>query len=147
MSAFVSHHRHEQRTRGCDECDRRRHVARRRDVRFGHCDAGQLQRHVPVNCNLGSLAVGGSAIVTIVVTPSAAGQIINTATVTASESDSDSTNNTASTTTLIQPAAASPTMLDDNLTVSTVITGLDQPTSSPLSDQTIFLFWRRRPAK
>ena len=83
----------------------------------------------PVNCNLGNLAVGGSAIITIIVTPSASGQITNSATVSASESDFDSTNNTASTTTLIQPAAASPTMLDDNLTVSTVVAGLDQPTS------------------
>jgi uncharacterized repeat protein (TIGR01451 family) len=83
----------------------------------------------PVNCALGTLAVGSSAIVTIVVTPSAAGQITNTATVSGSESDFDSSNNSASATTLIQPAAPSPVMLDNNLTVSTVITGLDQPTS------------------
>src|SRR5215213_7944262 len=82
-----------------------------------------------MNCNLGSLAVIGSAIVTIVVTPSSSGQITNSVTVAGAEPDPDSTNNTASTTTLIQPAAPSPIMLDDNLTVSTVITGLDQPTS------------------
>ena len=82
-----------------------------------------------VSCNLGSLAVGAIAIVTIVVTPSAAGQVVNSASATANEPDPDSSNNTASTTTLIQPAAPSPVMLDDNLTVSTVITGLDQPTS------------------
>jgi len=90
---------------------------------------GNCNGTTTVNCNLGSLTVGASAIVTIVVTPSANGQITNSATVTATETDSDSTNNTASATTLIQPAAPSPTMLDDNLTVSTVITGLDQPTS------------------
>jgi uncharacterized repeat protein (TIGR01451 family) len=83
----------------------------------------------PVTCNLGSLDVDSSAIVIIVITPSAAGQITNTATVSANETDSDTTNNTAAITTVIQPAASSPTMLDDNLTVSTVITGLDQPTS------------------
>jgi uncharacterized repeat protein (TIGR01451 family) len=82
-----------------------------------------------VNCILGTLAVGSSAIVTINVTPSAAGQITNSATVNASESDFDSTNNSSTITTLIQPAAASPTMLDDNLTVTTVVVGLDQPTS------------------
>jgi uncharacterized repeat protein (TIGR01451 family) len=82
-----------------------------------------------VTCNLGSLAVGGNAIVTIVVTPSSAGQITNSATVFGTEADPDSTNNSAPATTLIQPAAPLPTMLDDNLTVSTVITGLDQPTS------------------
>jgi uncharacterized repeat protein (TIGR01451 family) len=83
----------------------------------------------PVICNLGSLDVDSSAIVTIVVVPSSAGQITNSATVSASESDSDSTNNTAIVTTVIQPAVSTPTMLDDNLTVSTVIAGLDQPTS------------------
>jgi uncharacterized repeat protein (TIGR01451 family) len=82
-----------------------------------------------VTCSLGSLAVGGSAIVTIVVTPGSPGQVINSATVVGSENDPDLTNNSATTTTLIQPAAPSPAMLDDNLTVSTVITGLDQPTS------------------
>ena len=83
----------------------------------------------PVVCNLGSLDVDSSATVTIVVVPASAGQITNSATVSATESDSDSTNNTAAVTTVIQPAASTPAMLDDNLTVSTVITGLDQPTS------------------
>ena len=83
----------------------------------------------PVNCNLGSLTAGSSAIVTIVVTPSTPGQIVNSATVSRNESDFDSTNNSATVTTLIQAAAASPVMLDDNLMVSTIVTGLDQPTS------------------
>ncbi|HZN00764.1 MAG TPA: PQQ-dependent sugar dehydrogenase, partial [Pyrinomonadaceae bacterium] len=97
----------------------------------------------PVNCNIGSLAVGASAIVTIVVTPSTAGEIVNTATVSAGETDSDSSNNTATTTTLIQPAAASPTMLDDNLTVSTVVAGLDQPTSLAFIGPNDFLVLER----
>jgi len=90
---------------------------------------GNCNGSAPVICNLGSLDVDSSATVTIVVVPGSAGQITNSATVSASESDSDSTNNTAAVTTVIQPAASTPTMLDDNLTVSTVITGLDQPTS------------------
>ncbi len=90
---------------------------------------GNCNGTATVNCNLGSLAVGGSAIVTIVVTPTSAGQITNSVSVTGNEADPNSSNNTATTTTLIQPAAPSPIMLDDNLTVSTVITGLDQPTS------------------
>ena len=101
----------------------------------------------PVNCNLGSLAVGASAIVTIVVTPSSPGQITNSATVSASESDFDTSNNTASTTTLIQPAAASPVMLDDNLTVSTVIAGLDQPTSMAFIGPNDFLVLERATGK
>ncbi len=101
----------------------------------------------PVNCNLGGLAVGGSAIVTIVVTPSASGQITNSATVSASESDFDSTNNTASTTTVIQPVAATPSMLDDNLTVSTVVAGLDQPTSIAFIGANDFLVLERATGK
>jgi glucose/arabinose dehydrogenase len=54
---------------------------------------------------------------------------VNSATVSGAEADPDASNNSASATTLIQPAAPAPVMLDDNLTVSTVITGLDQPTS------------------
>lgn len=83
----------------------------------------------PVNCSVGNINVGGNAIVTITVTPSSAAQVVNSATVSANETDSDSSNNSAAATTLIQPAAPSPIMLDDNLTVSTVVTGLDQPTS------------------
>jgi uncharacterized repeat protein (TIGR01451 family) len=83
----------------------------------------------PVNCTVGSLTAGSSAIITIVVTPSAQGPIVNSATVSASESDFDLTNNSASITTSIQAAAVSPTMVDSNLTVSTVFTGLNQPTS------------------
>jgi uncharacterized repeat protein (TIGR01451 family) len=83
----------------------------------------------PVICSLGSLDVDSSAIVTVVVGPSSAGQITNSATVSGGDNDPDSTNNTAAVTTVIQPAASTPTMLDDNLTVSTVIAGFDQPTS------------------
>src|SRR6185503_6802472 len=71
------------------------------------------------------------------------GQITNSATVSASESDFDTSNNTASTTTVIQPAAASPVMLDDNLTVSTVISGLDQPTSLAFIGPNDFLVLER----
>ncbi len=83
----------------------------------------------PVNCSIGSLAVGGSAVITIRVTPNSQGQIDNSANVAATETDFDSSNNTASTTTPIQPASASPQMLDANLTVTTLVNGLNQPIS------------------
>ncbi|HEY6122554.1 MAG TPA: PQQ-dependent sugar dehydrogenase [Pyrinomonadaceae bacterium] len=82
-----------------------------------------------VNCLLGNLPVGANAVITIVVGPSVPGQVTNTASVTASETDFDTTNNTATITTLVQAAAVSPVMLDPNLTVSTVVSGLIQPTS------------------
>ena len=108
---------------------------------------GNCNGTTTVNCNLGGLTVGSSAIVTIIVTPSATGQLINSATVTGTEIDSDSTNNTASATTLIQPAAPSPVMLDDNLTVSTVITGLDQPTSMAFIGTNDFLVLEKASGK
>jgi uncharacterized repeat protein (TIGR01451 family) len=83
----------------------------------------------PVNCSLGNLSVGAIAVVTIVVTPSTPGQLTNTASVTATETDFDTTNNSATINTLVQPAAVSPTMLDPNLTVTTTVSGLNQPTS------------------
>jgi uncharacterized repeat protein (TIGR01451 family) len=82
-----------------------------------------------VSCILGSLPVGASAIVTINVTPTAQGQVANSATVSSSEGDFDNSNNTSTATVQVLPAAASPTMLDQNLTVSTVVQGLNQPTS------------------
>ena len=90
---------------------------------------GSCSGAATVSCNLGSLANGASAIVTIVVVPFAEGQISNTATASASESDFDTSNNSSPISLFIQGVAASPTMLDDNLTVSTVATGLDQPTA------------------
>jgi aldose sugar dehydrogenase len=82
-----------------------------------------------VDCNLGNLAVGASAIVTINVIPSTTGQLSNTASVTSNESDIDLTNNSSSITTFIQTAAVTPTMLDPNLTVSMVVSGFNQPTT------------------
>ena len=47
-----------------------------------------------ITCDLGGLAVGASATITIVVTPTQAGEILNTATVDGNEEDRDLTNNT-----------------------------------------------------
>src|SRR5215217_4092092 len=118
-------------------------------VAFGSATATQSSCNGsgPVNCNVGSLAVGGSAIVTIVVTPSSPGQIINSVTATRSESDFDSTNNSAAITTVIQPAAVSPTMLDENLSVSTLVSGLDQPTGIAFLGTNDFLVLERATGK
>jgi uncharacterized repeat protein (TIGR01451 family) len=100
-----------------------------------------------VNCSVGSLAVGASSIITIVVTPSAPGQISNTATVTGNETDFDSSNNSASTSTLIQSPAVSPSMLDPNLTVNTVSSGFNQPTSMAFIGANDFLILERTTGK
>ncbi len=61
-----------------------------------------------VMASLGDLAVGASATVTIVVTPSAAGSLTNTADVTANEPDPDPSNNSVTVTTPINPAPPLP---------------------------------------
>jgi uncharacterized repeat protein (TIGR01451 family) len=55
----------------------------------------------PVACDLGSLDSAASATVTVVVTPSAPGQISNTATVAAAEPDPDASNDSATVTTTV----------------------------------------------
>lgn len=107
----------------------------------GACSPG------PVNCGLGDLAAGASAVITIVVTPSTPGQISNTASVSSSETDSDTSNNSATVNTVIQAAAVSPQMLDANLTVSTVISGLNQPTSMAFLGVNDFLILEKATGK
>jgi uncharacterized repeat protein (TIGR01451 family) len=93
----------------------------------------------PVTCAIGSLPANATAIVTIVVTPTTSGQLVNSATVSASETDNISSNNTASITTQIQPAPGNPSMLDPNLSVHTVLTGLSQPTGIALFGNAFFV--------
>jgi uncharacterized repeat protein (TIGR01451 family) len=68
-----------------------------------------------VVASLGDLAVGASATVTIIVTPSAAGSLTNTADVTANEPDPDPSNNNATVTTTINPVPPLPAV---NLSVT-----------------------------
>src|SRR5207249_1720154 len=59
-----------------------------------------------VSCNLGTLVNGGSATVTIVVTPTQAGGISNTASVAANEFDPNPDNNSATQGTTVNPPSA-----------------------------------------
>jgi uncharacterized repeat protein (TIGR01451 family) len=54
-----------------------------------------------INCGLGTINPGASAIVTVIVTPPAVRTIVNTATVTSNETDSFPVNNTATVQTLV----------------------------------------------
>lgn len=56
-------------------------------------------------CNLGTLNSGANAIVTIAVTPTAAGSITNTAVVAGNEADFNQNNNTATASSTVQAAA------------------------------------------
>jgi uncharacterized repeat protein (TIGR01451 family) len=89
---------------------------------------GACQGTTTVTCNFGNLATGRSATATIVVTPQATGQISNTATAAASETDPDTADNSATTLTTVITQANGPSLLDPNLSVKTVVTGLSQPT-------------------
>jgi uncharacterized repeat protein (TIGR01451 family) len=77
----------------------------------GTCTGGRV-----VTCALGSLEVGGSASITIVVRPLSPGLVVNTATVTGAETDSNPADNTSSAVTRVKgpfapPAARCPQLL------------------------------------
>ena len=69
----------------------------------GTCTGGRI-----VRCALGSLEVGGSASVTIVVRPLSPGLVLNTATVTGAETDSNPADNTSSARTRVNGPFAPP---------------------------------------
>jgi uncharacterized repeat protein (TIGR01451 family) len=76
-----------------------------------------------ITCDLGGITNGRSATVIIVVTPQTPGQITNTASVSGNETDPDLSNNTASETTDVLESQT-PVVLDVNIAVRTVVTGL-----------------------
>jgi uncharacterized repeat protein (TIGR01451 family) len=114
-------------------------------VTFGSASTtqGSCSGSGPVVCNLGTLASGATAVITITVTPTAPGQITNTANVTAAEADPDSANNTAALVTVIDNPPPVPVLVDQNLSVKTIINGLDQPTSMAFIGANEFLVLER----
>jgi uncharacterized repeat protein (TIGR01451 family) len=100
-----------------------------------------------INCSIGSLANGASAVVTIIVTPTVAGQIANTASVLGAEADPDTSNNSATVNTIIDPQVAAPLLLDQNLSVKTIVSGLSQPTSMAFLGAKEFLVLERATGK
>jgi len=77
------------------------------NVIFGSASAsqGSCSGTTTVTCNLGGIANGGSANVTITVTPIAPGTISNAATVSATETDPNAANNSASQSTTVKSQA------------------------------------------
>jgi uncharacterized repeat protein (TIGR01451 family) len=82
-----------------------------------------------ITCNLGSIANGSIAIVNITVQPQTTGQLTNTASAQATEPDPDTNDNSTTIQTTVNAPASGPSMLDANLSVKTVVSGLSQPTS------------------
>jgi uncharacterized repeat protein (TIGR01451 family) len=89
---------------------------------------GSCSGTTTVTCNFGNLAKGSSATANITVVPQAAGQLSNTVNAAASETDPDTADNSATTLTTVTTPASGPSMLDPNLSVKTLVTGLSQPT-------------------
>ena len=118
------------------------------DVRFvsgvpsqGNCS----ETEGTVTCELGNLAIGGSATVTIVVIPTAVGTITNIARVTSSASDPNTDDNNASVITTVSPAAdlalthsdsPDPLLLGSGLTYTLAVTnkGPEGTTDVTLTD-------------
>ncbi len=90
-----------------------------------------------ITCNLGSVDVGklAGAAVFINVRPLNVGVITNTATVTADQADA----NSATVETIVEPQVSPPIVLDENLAVRTVISGLMGPTSMAFLGDNDFL--------
>jgi uncharacterized repeat protein (TIGR01451 family) len=81
-----------------------------------------------VTCNLNSIASGAVAIINITIMPQTPGQLSNTASVAGNETDPDTSDNSMTIQTTVNAPASGPAMLDPNLSVKTVVSGLSQPT-------------------
>lgn len=100
----------------------------------------------PVTCNIGVLGVGEGAPVTVTGRPSNAGQIQNTAQVSADQTDPDTANNSSTATNLVEaPGNGSPMMLDSALNVRSVMTGLNEPTGIAFLGTNDFLVIEKSP--
>src|SRR5262249_20721551 len=70
-----------------------------------------------------------------------------TASVTASENDPDTSDNSATVVTTINTPSSGPTMLDPNLSVKTVVSGLSQPTTMAFIGNNDFLVFEKNTGK
>ncbi|HEV2761658.1 MAG TPA: choice-of-anchor V domain-containing protein, partial [Pyrinomonadaceae bacterium] len=90
---------------------------------------GSCSGTTTVNCQLGTLAAGASAVVQINVNAQTAGLSSNVADVRADQSDFDASNNSATAAVNVEESSSGPRMTVPDLGVRTVVTGLDQPTT------------------
>jgi uncharacterized repeat protein (TIGR01451 family) len=97
-------------------------------------------------CNLGTLANGASATINVTGIVLVGLQMTNIAKVTANEADPDTSNNSATATTLVE-SPLNPILTDQNLSVKTIISGLDQPTSMAFIGANDFLVLEKATGK
>lgn len=92
-----------------------------------------------VTCNLGTLAKGASATVTIIVTPTTAGMLTNAASVTGAETDPNTGNNTITVLTTVNKADTStaissspnPSVFGQGVTFTATVTVIPPETGTP----------------
>ena len=108
----------------------------------GSCSSGSS-----VICNLGSLPSGAFVIINVLVTPQSVGVLTNNASVTAAESDPDTSDNSTSIQTSIESPSSGPSMIDPNLSVKTVVSGLSQPTSLAFIGNNDFFIFEKNTGK
>jgi uncharacterized repeat protein (TIGR01451 family) len=101
----------------------------------------------PVVCSLDSLSNGSNATVTITGMPALDGGVSDSANVSANETDPNTSNNSTSVDVNIEPAAVAPSMLDQNLSVRTVVGNLDNPTSMAFLGANDFLVLEKNTGK
>jgi uncharacterized repeat protein (TIGR01451 family) len=100
-----------------------------------------------LTCSLGNLAAGANTILTISITPTSAGTVTNTVDVSGDETDPDLSNNSASLDTNVEAQSVAPSMTDTNLSVRTVVSGLDSPTSMAFLGPNDFLVLEKNTGK
>jgi uncharacterized repeat protein (TIGR01451 family) len=94
-----------------------------------------------VTCNIGTVGTDqlAGAAVNVIVQAQTIGVLRATAKVEADQSDPDTSNNFASVETVVEPQVSDPAMVDPNLVVSTVVSGLTTPTSMAFLGDNDFL--------
>jgi aldose sugar dehydrogenase len=95
----------------------------------GNCALTQGPSENIYSCQLGGLDAGASRTVDLTLRPPAAGTFQVTATVAGAEEDFDLSNNSAAIALAVAPQSAGPRMTMPGLTVNTVVSGLEQPTT------------------
>jgi aldose sugar dehydrogenase len=98
-------------------------------------------------CSLGSISVGSSVVATISITPTAAGVLTNSMSVDGNEIDPVAANDSSQLQTTVQMGGSGPTMLDPNLSVKTVVSGLSQPTSMAFIGNNDFFVFEKNTGK
>src|SRR5258707_14956332 len=93
------------------------------------------------------MAMGAVAFVNVTIIQQPSAQLTNTASDAATEPDPDTGDNSTTIQTTVNAPASGPTMLDPNLSLKTVVSGLSQPTSMAFLGNNDFLVLEKNTGK